>query len=47
MEQARNDTRILKEISWIVSGTDTYPIGYKWQKTHWNTYKFRESDGTV
>ena len=47
MEQARNDTRILLGSSWMVSGTDTYPIGYNWQETHWNTHKFRESDGTV
>ena len=32
MEQARNDTGILLENSWIVSGTDTYSTGYNWQK---------------
>ena len=32
MERARNDTIILLENSWIVSGTDTYLNGYNWQK---------------
>ena len=47
VEQAWNVTRVLLKIASIVSGTDTYPTGYNWQKMHWNTNKVRESDGAV
>ena len=33
--------------SWIVSTTNSCPTGNNYEKAHWSTYIFRESDGTI
>ena len=46
MEQTRSDSGILSEVSWKLSGTETYLISQMLVKKHWNTYLSLKLDGT-